>query len=97
MPRSPTWSTTCAATSATATRSASRPRTSPGCRILRPALRLRISTSGKITEQLGAAHDVAIDHVDDFQLVAVKLIRRGGATVLDHDDRETLVGEAAYG
>jgi hypothetical protein len=41
--------------------------------------------------------DVAVDHVDDLELVAVEVHGRGGAAVLDDDDVEGLVGEAAHG
>jgi hypothetical protein len=38
---------------------------------------------------------VAVNHVDDLELLAMKLVRSCGAAILDHDDAEALVGEAA--
>jgi hypothetical protein len=39
---------------------------------------------------------VALDHLDDLELVPLQVHGRGGASVLDHHDVEALVSEAAH-
>ena len=47
--------------------------------------------------QLVELDDVAVDHVYDLELLGVKAHRRGRAAVVDDEDVEALVGEAADG
>ena len=41
-------------------------------------------------------HDVAVDHVDDFQFALMQFIGGRGAAVIDYDHIEAFVGQAAH-
>jgi len=47
-------------------------------------------------QQFTATKHLTIDHVHNLQLPVVQFIRAGGATVLDHDHIETLIGQTAH-
>ena len=41
-------------------------------------------------------HDVAVDHVDDFQFALMQVIGGRGAAVIDDDHIEAFIGQAAH-
>jgi len=53
------------------------------------------STRIKFT-QFVQLHDMAVDHVDDFQFALMQFIGGRGAAVIDDDHIEAFVGQAAH-
>src|SRR4051794_41144474 len=63
----------------------------------RPAgRRHRIACRAEVGEELAGRHHVAIDVVDDLELVPVQLLGGRRAAILQHENREAFVGERAH-